>query len=32
MIHHDRLDVSEGADGNNTSASKEGTIYHYFYF
>ena len=32
MLNYDRIDVSEGADVNKTSASKECDICHYWYF
>ena len=32
MLHNDRIDVSEGIDINKTSASKERSICHYWYF
>ena len=32
MLYYDRTDVSEGADVNKTSTSKEGDICHYWYF
>ena len=32
MLYYDRIDVSEGIDGNKTSASKECDIFHYWYF
>ena len=32
MLYFDRIDVSEGADINKTSASKEGNICHYWHF
>ena len=32
MLYYDRIDVSEGIDGNKTSASKECDICHYWYF
>ena len=32
MIYFDRIDVSEGADVNKTSASKESDTCHYQYF
>ena len=32
MLNYDRTDVSEGADVNKTSASKECDICHYWYF
>ena len=32
MLYYKRIDVSEGIDINNTSASKECTICHYWYF
>ena len=32
MLQHDKIDFSEGIDINKTSASKEGSICHYWYF
>ena len=32
MLYYDRIDVSEGTDTNETSASKECDICHYWYF
>ena len=32
MLEYDRIDVSEGIDTNKTSASKERSICHYWYF
>ena len=32
MLYYDRIDVSEGIDVNETSASKECDICHYWYF
>ena len=32
MLYFDRIDVSEGTDVNETSASKECDICHYWYF
>ena len=32
MIYYDRIDVSEGIDVNETSASKECDVCHYWYF
>ena len=32
MLEHARIDVSEGIDTNKTSASKECSICHYWYF
>ena len=32
MIYYDRIDVSKGIDVNNTNASKECDVCHYWYF
>ena len=32
MLEHDRIDISEGIDVNQTSFSKECDICHYWYF
>ena len=32
MLEYDRIDISEGIDTDKTSASKECTICHYWYF
>ena len=32
MLYHDRIDVSERIDVNNTSESKKCDICHYWYF
>ena len=32
MIYFDRIDISEGTDVTQTSASKECHIFHYWYF
>ena len=32
MLYYDRIDISEGNDGNKTSLSKDGVICHYWYF
>ena len=32
MLYFNRINASEGADVNNTSASKEHIICHYYYF
>ena len=32
MLEYDRIDISEGIDVNNTNASKECDIGHYWYF
>ena len=32
MLYFDRIDVSEGIDANNASASKDWDICHYWYF
>ena len=32
MLHYDRIDISEGFDVNNTTASKEFNICHHWYF
>ena len=32
MLHYDRIDISEGFDVNNTTASKECDICHHWYF
>ena len=32
MLYFGRIDVSEGIDVNQTSASKECIIWHYWYF
>ena len=32
MLEYDRTDISEGTDTNKTSASKECSICHYWYF
>ena len=32
MLEYDRIDISEGIDTNKTSASKECSICHYWYF
>ena len=32
MLYLDKIDVSEGSDGNKTSGSKECDICHYWYF
>ena len=32
MLHYDRIDISEGFDVNNTTASKECNICHHLYF
>ena len=32
MLEYDRIDISEGIDGNKTNASKECGISHYWYF
>ena len=32
MSYYDRIDVSEGVDVNNTSASKKCDVCHYLYF
>ena len=32
MLYFSRIDVSEGFDGNKTSAFKEIFIFHYWYF
>ena len=32
MLEYDRIDISEGIDINNTSASKESDICYYWYF
>ena len=32
MLQYSRIDISEGIDVNNTSASKECDICHYWYF
>ena len=32
MLEYDRIDISEGIDTNKTSASKECSISHYWYF
>ena len=32
MLEYDRIDISEGIDINETSASKECDICHYWYF
>ena len=32
MLHYNRTDISEGIDVNKTSASKECTICHFWYF
>ena len=32
MLYYDIMDVSEGIDVNNTSATKECIICHYWYF
>ena len=32
MLEYDRIDISEGIDINETSASKESEICHYWYF
>ena len=32
MLEYDRIDISEGVDTNNTNASKECHICHYWYF
>ena len=32
MLGYDRIDISEGADINKSSASKECDICHYWYF
>ena len=32
MIYYDRIDVSEGIDGNKTSTSKDCDVCHYRYF
>ena len=32
MLYFNRIDVSEGIDGNKTSALKEYDICHYWYF
>ena len=32
MLHYEKLDVSEGIDINETSASKECMLSHYWYF
>ena len=32
MIYHDRIDVSEGTDVNNTSKWKDCDVCHYWYF
>ena len=32
MLEYDRIDISEGIDINNTNASKECDICHYWYF
>ena len=32
MLEYDRIDISEGIDTDKTSASKECSICHYWYF
>ena len=32
MLYYERIKVSEGTDVNETSASEEFVIYHYWYF
>ena len=32
MLYFDRIEVSEGTDVNETTASKEYDVYHYCYF
>ena len=32
MLEYDKIDVSQGIDVNETNASKECNIYHYWYF
>ena len=32
MLYYDRIDVSEGTDGDKTNESKECYICHYWYF
>ena len=32
MLEYERIDISEGIDGNKTNASKECDICHYWYF
>ena len=32
MLEYDKIDISEGADINKTSGSKECDIWHYWYF
>ena len=32
MLEYDRIDFSEGTDVNETNASEECDIYHYWYF
>ena len=32
ILYHDRIDVSEDADVNTTSESKECNVFHYWYF
>ena len=32
MLEYDRIDISEGIDGDKTNASKECKICHYWYF
>ena len=32
MLYYDRIDASEGINVNKTSASKEGDVFHYWYF
>ena len=32
MLYYETIDVSEGADVNKTSASKECDVCHYWYF
>ena len=32
MLYYDRIDLSKGVDVNKTTASKECTVCHYWYF
>ena len=32
MLEYDKIDISEGTHINKTNASKEGDIWHYWYF
>ena len=32
MLEYDRIDISEGIDGNKTNLSKECELYHYLVF